>query len=452
MLSKFLSLVSPRALGLLALGVVSSLALRRIRTALRGYAFAMPLVLMDVTRHHFLARIPVNTLLRVRRFPTAASTAVVRPNVDTLYSIAWIDAAEPLVLIIPPGRERYEVIQLMDAWTNVFFAPGTRLLGTNGGNFLICSPNWDGEAPEGVEIVRAPTRNVWLIGRTQTNGEEDYEPVWKLQDELQLVPLADYGKPASEVSDSEPGRLSESGVPPVEQLKTMSAVDFFATVAELLPDNPPNPMDFTALQELASLGVFPGDPFAPSQLDLPFLKAGTALAAKAFRVATNVSRAGKSGWSVPPMQIGNYEKLYALRSIVALIGLGANLPEDAVYPNGRVDDKGRPLDGSYKYRLRFPAGGLPPVRAFWSITAYGDNAFLIDNPANRYAVGSLRPLVFESDGSLELIIQADEPEERKENWLPVKKGEGFALTARLYWPEESVLRGEWEMPGVERLD
>ena len=136
-----------------------------------------------------------------------------------------------------------------------------------------------------------------------------------------------------------------------------------------------------------------------------------------------------------------------------MIGLGANLPADATYPNTRLDGQGTALNGSHRYRLHFKAGDLPPVQAFWSVTAYGADDYLIDNPLQRFALGDRDPLTFNVDGSLDLWIQADAPPpDKKRNWLPVKAGAAFLLNARLYWPREVALTGAWGMPAVERLD
>jgi len=124
-----------------------------------------------------------------------------------------------------------------------------------------------------------------------------------------------------------------------------------------------------------------------------------------------------------------------------------------MYPNAQVDSEGRPLDGSRRYRLHFAAGQLPPVKAFWSVTAYGADDFLIDNALGRHALGDRDPLVLNADGSLDLWIQADTPPaERQANWLPVKAGAPFLLNARLYWPLPEALDGRWGMPAIERLD
>ncbi|MGL6113323.1 MAG: DUF1214 domain-containing protein, partial [Rubrivivax sp.] len=158
-----------------------------------------------------------------------------------------------------------------------------------------------------------------------------------------------------------------------------------------------------------------------------------------------------NGWATPAAVLGDYGTHYNLRAVVTMVDLGANLPADASYPNTRVDAAGQPLQGSHRYRLHFSAGQLPPVRAFWSLTAYGADDFLIANPMNRHALGDRDPLVFNADGSFDLRVQAEPPPaDQRANWLPVKHGEPFLLNARLYWPKPEALDGRWHMPPVQR--
>jgi hypothetical protein len=159
-------------------------------------------------------------------------------------------------------------------------------------------------------------------------------------------------------------------------------------------------------------------------------------------------------WRTPPLNLGQYQTDYNTRAVVAMVGLGANLPEDAIYPNTASDQQGRALNGKHKYRIHFDAKQLPPVKAFWSITAYGANEFLIDNPLQRFALGDRDDLRYNSDGSLDIWIQAEAPAnaDMKNNWLPVKANAPFLLNARLYWPKEDALNLTWQMPPVERLD
>lgn len=159
------------------------------------------------------------------------------------------------------------------------------------------------------------------------------------------------------------------------------------------------------------------------------------------------------GWSTPSANVGQFGTDYNTRAAVAKVGLGANLPADATYPSTRLDAQGQALDGSHHYRLHFKAGELPPVKAFWSVTAYRADDFLIANPVNRYALGDRDPLVRNADGSLDLLVQATPPDRAMQaNWLPVKAGAPFLLNARLYWPQAEALSGRWGMPAVERID
>jgi hypothetical protein len=445
-----------------------------------GYLFGYPLVITDVTRENATAVVgPANTLRRVRQFPDAAFRGVVRPNVDTLYTTAFIDmSAGPWVFEMPANDRRYELMAFLDAWTNVFAAPGTRSNGQAGGRFLLVGPGWQGEVPDGLSLLRSPTRIVWLIGRTQTDGIADYDLVHGLQDGLALRTLAAWqadaaartpaSTPASTPAATPVGMPAGSGtslaelawrpaepppVPPHHRMHRMSTSEFFARLASLMADNPPVAADDPMLRKLARIGVAPGRPPEWGPLDNASVALGRWIADRRVAQELKAPRELVRGWASPPAMLGRYGTHYNIRAVVAMVGLGANLPEDATYPNARVDADGRALNGSSRYRLHFAADALPPVKAFWSVTAYGADDFLIDNPLNRHALGSRDPLVFNPDGSLDLWVQATAPDAaRLPNWLPVRAGEPFLLNARLYWPEAAALDDSWGMPAIERLD
>jgi hypothetical protein len=358
-----------------------------------------------------------------------------------------------------PNEIRYEVMQFMDAWTNVFAAPGTRTTGTGGGRFLLVGPSWQGKVPKGMTLLRSPTQIVWLIGRTQTNGVRDYPTVHRLQDGIKLIALADWRdkKIINENKKEFPGAIrqqaKDESIPPVIQMQEMNVESFFRRLATLMVNNPPSAADGPMLVKLSRIGIKPGQPPNWNLLDRSCVALGRWIAdftaAKELKKPRNLIR----GWSTPPAIIGNYGTFYNTRAIVAMAGLGANLPEDAVYPSVRVDSNGRALNGRHRYRLHFKTGELPPVNAFWSITAYGTDNFFIPNPIHRYSLGDRNELVFNTDGSLDIHIMATQPEKAKmNNWLPVKDGEPFLLNARLYWPKPAALSGNWGMPAVERID
>lgn len=419
-----------------------------------AYIFGYPLVIMDVTRASTaLSFGSENTLRKVRQFPDANFRDVVRPNVDTLYTTGFIDMARgPWVFEFAANDRRYEVLAFMDAWTNVFAAPGTRTTGTVGGRFLLTDRSWAGVVPPGLTLLRAPTQMVWLIGRTQTNGVADYPLVHQLQDGSTLRTLADWqaGKaavvPVWQAGTGKPA-------PPVEQMRAMRSDAFFTRLALLMVGNPPAAADGPMLVKLSRLGIAPGQPPSWGVLDHAAVSLGRWLAD--FTVAKELKKPRDlvRGWATPPAILGNYGTYYNTRAVVAMVGLGANLPADAMYPNTGVDATGQALSGNRRYRLHFKATELPPVNAFWSITAYGPDDFFIDNPLHRYALGGRDPLVFNPDGSLDLWVQSDEPAPfKRKNWLPVKSGEAFLLNARLYWPKQAALNGTWSMPAVERME
>jgi hypothetical protein len=293
---------------------------------------------------------------------------------------------------------------------------------------------------------------VWLIGRTQTNGVADYPLVHRLQDSLKLRSLSAW-QAGQDESASPWQAAADRPTPPSEQMTAMGTELFFNRLAQLMVANPPSAADGPMMSKLARLGVAPGQVPQWGLLDRWAVTLGRWIAdwtvAKEIKKPRDLVR----GWATPPAILGNYGTAYNIRAVVAMVGLGANLPADATYPNTRVDATGQALNGQHRYRLHFKAGELPPVHAFWSVTAYGADDFLIDNPIHRYALGDRDPLVYNPDGSLDLLVQARAPEGKlQSNWLPVKAGEPFLLNARLYWPKAAGLDGSWGMPAVERVD
>lgn len=438
---------------ILLLGVLYSKS-EQIVLGAEAYIFGYPLVAMDVTRANAALTVgPENQLRRVRQFPGADFREVVRPNVDTLYTTAFIDMSQgPWVFEMAANDQRYELMPFLDAWTNVFAVPGTRSTGQAGGKYLLVGPEWQGVVPDGLTLLRSPTQLVWLIGRTQTNGVADYPLVHRLQDSLMLRSLSAWQAGQGE----RPSTWQAAAVrpaPPSVQMAAMDTEEFFTRLARLMVANPPSAADGPMMLKLTRLGVGPGQAPRWSTLERGAVALGRWIAdwtvAKELKKPRDLVR----GWSTPPVMLGKYGTFYNIRAVVAMVGLGANLPADATYPNTQVDSAGHALHGQHRYRLHFKAGELPPVNAFWSVTAYGADDFLMDNPIHRYALGDRDPLVYNPDGSLDLLVQAQAPEGKlQSNWLPVKAGEPFLLNARLYWPKSAGLDGSWGMPAVERVD
>ncbi len=429
--------------------------------ALDAYVYFYPLVTMDISRKQFtniepgkeFGKGPMNMFVNVPEYPPADFKSVVRSNFDTLYSSTWLDMTkEPMIVSAPDTDGRYYMLPMLDMWTDVFACPGSRTTGTKAGNFLVTPPGWTGTVPSGFTHIPAPTPYLWIIGRTKTDGAGDYDAVHKIQAGYKVTPLSQWGKavvlPPVKVDPS-----ADMKTPPKVQVDSMTAAKYFAYAAELMKVNPPHNTDQPIIAQMKSIGIEVGQPFNFEKLDPSVQQAldtapAAAQALMKWKLATLARIA--NGWSMNTDTMGVYGNYYLKRAIVAQLGLGANLPEDAIYPMNLADDTGRPLDGANKYVMHFEKGQIPPVNAFWSITLYDSDGFQVGNILNRFAVSSYMPFKLNGDGSLDLYFQNESPgKDLEANWLPAPKG-AFNLLMRLYSPKSEILTGKWNPPAVTK--
>ncbi|MBU2550413.1 MAG: DUF1254 domain-containing protein [Proteobacteria bacterium] len=435
-------------------------ALKIVKQGSQAYLFGFPLVLMGETFQSMTrpetGRPPANHFAHVRAFPDHNFRQVVRPNNDTLYSTAWIDLKPgPLVLSVPDMAGRYYVMPFMDAWTNVFDSVGTRTTGSGSGHYVLAGPDWRGNPPAGLKVLRSPTNMCWLIGRIQTNGKQDFEAVYRLQAGFKLTPLSRWpGGPPNQarlVGEQKAEAVTDN---PSARVLAMSAGAFFNRLSLLLAAQPPAKADGPAMEILKNFGIEPGRPFDIDKLwffKRFLLKKAVDLSRRKLLDLSSQDRASENGWAVIRKGIGVYGTDYNVRAFVALVGLGALTPAEAAYPNSAKDRDGSPLSGRHQYRIHFKAGATPPVDAFWSLTMYDNRGFLIDNPIRRYAIGDRDDLKYNSDRSLDILIQHETPSGNQTNWLPAPAGE-FAVTMRLYMPKPEFLNGAWKLPFIEKTD
>jgi hypothetical protein len=434
-----------------------------------AYLYFYSPITMDVTRRQLTNYAPgqspiggpPNSFANVAAYPTADLKAVVRPNFDTLYSSAWLDlTTEPMIVSVPETGGRYYLLPMLDMWTDVFASPGWRTTGTQAGNFLVTPPGWrpdlrekfiqEFKLPEGTQRIDAPTPYVWIIGRTKTDGPADYDAVHKIQAGFKITPLSDWGKTPKPIEVKIDPSV-DMKTPPKIQVDTMPADKYFAYAAELLKLQPPHRTDEPIIAQMKRIGIEPGKSFDMSNLD-PAVQKGLESAPEdaqqlmKWKLATLARVA--NGWSMNTDTMGVYGNYYLKRALITQFGLGANLPEDAIYPANLADNTGQPLDGANKYTIHFDKGATPPANAFWSITLYDNDGFQVANSLNRFAVSSWMPFTVNADGSLDLYFQNDSPGTDKEaNWLPAPKGP-FTLTMRLYAPKSDALTGKWNPPPV----
>lgn len=427
--------------------------------ALDVYIYGYPIVLMNVTEKRITnSGLKINQFFNKRTFPNPRFNIVVRPNVDTLYSQAWLDLSkEPIILHVPDTLKTYYVLEILDAWTNVFASIGARTTGTKEGNFVIVGPGWKGALPKDIPIVYAPTNTAWIINRIQTNGPEDYPFVHGLQNKYKLTPLSFYKKYNIPIKNNIKRDLIKTNqTSPMDQVDNMDAAKFFSTMMNAMYMNSPYPAIQTSEINKKLLTLVPSKNFDFYSLN-PSIQQALQYAVKngSKVIEYDGVKAYKynevNGWAIPVKNIGYYGVDYTSRAVIAMYALGANLPQDSVYGINYFGRDGNPLNGTNKYIVHFNKSQIPPVNAFWSITLYNSQGFLVENPINRYAISShVGKLNYNADGSLDIFIQNISPGIAKEsNWLP-SPTDPFNLTLRMYWPKQRVLNGEYSAPAVMR--
>lgn len=441
-----------------------------VPAGVEAYIYGYPLVTMEYTRRGLTnvekpegSRAPMGQLVLMREYPAVDDHLVTAPNADTLYATGFIDVGqEPWVLSLPDAHGRYYLFPMLDGWTTVFQVPGTRTTGTGPQTYAITGPGWKGRLPEGVKEYKSPTAMVWLLGRIYCTGTpEDYAAVHKMQDEIKLVPLSSYGKAYT----PPPGKVDPSfdmKTAVRDQVNALSVDEYFTLLAKLMVDNPPAKADKPMLEKMAKIGIVPGRPFDGSKL-------GPA-AREAFSLVPKIANekimlwmkegivAGdmklENGWLFTT-KTGVYGTNYIQRALITAIGLGANRPQDAVYPTSEGPSVLSTYSGDKKYVMHFKKGELPPVNGFWSLTMYDKDYFFVPNPINRQSISARQDLKPNADGSVDLYIQNESPGPEKEsNWLPAPKDK-FILMMRLYWPKEtgsSIIDGTWKVPGVKSVE
>jgi hypothetical protein len=480
------NLAALAALALLAGGASAAQAApsaydQGLATGQQAYQYGVPL--LDMTRifqsstsinvPDGLGHGPVNRFAHVRRLSNADETTVVAPNNDTLYSMAWLDLSkQPQVLHAPPVKNRFWEFELVDPWTNNFFniTSAHRKLGrgdfrvTGGGDWAIVPPGFKGKLPKGVQRVSSPYDRVWVIGRTYIKGPSDLKSVHRIQNRYSITPLSKFGtgwhpKPPRH-PDTDP---SEATIPGTQTGD--DPLDFYSALGRQMKRFPPPKRDKPILSALKPYGI--GTGLDPNQAEL---SAGTltglsdAVTQGPARIQADVLTRyfdqfeDHNGYLIH--DLGDWGTNYALRAIGDRVGVGGQRASIATYPFALTDSDKAFLTGSNRYVLHIPAGDLPvPVRAFWSLTLYDSSGFFVPNSLNRYVINNRSNLHKNSNGSIDLYIQHDEPttKSQRDNWLPAPApSTTFRLIWRLYDLDgalDGVLDGSgWQPPAIQHCD
>ncbi|WP_309230642.1 DUF1254 domain-containing protein [Nocardia sp. SYP-A9097] len=420
--------------------------------AVDAYVFGYPLVLMDTTR---TTAAPTNTLMRYSTTPTPDDKTIVSPNVDTLYAQAWLDlSAEPMVIQMPTMPDRYWLVQVQDAWSNTVNDPSSmhpKLAdGAPAGPFtyVLTGPGWSGQLPTGTTRLEVPTPTSWVIVRMAVNNAADHDAVVALQDQIKLMPLS-----AWNTNPDTPTPSAAPQDPTANSAKEVDAMDgptFFAKLNALMVKNPPASADADAVKRFATIGIAPGG--TVKGIDTATLNDAVSTAKQQISSYQNPKAKLVNDWAYAT-NLGTYGTDYPLRANTALIGLGANLAADAIYPmmlNVPATTNGTPR----RLRVHFAPGQLPPVDAFWSLTAYTADRFLVPNPDNIHSIGHQIPVTLNPDGSADLTLQSANPgsEVPQGNWLPIPDTGTLNLALRLYAPKQAAADGTWQPPALNQIN
>ena len=375
---------------------------------------------------------------------TPADTDIVTPSNDTPYSWAWLDLrAEPRVVSVPASADRYYVLQWFDLYTHNFAYIGSRATGTEAGDYLFAGPGWNGEVPKGIKkVFRSETQMIGTLTRTSWTGPEDRDGLIAMQRQYRIRPLSEYtgAKP--------PPPAPELHFPAWDEARATSIgfIDYLNFVLQLTPAVA---SEKATMERFAKIGIGPGRDFDAAALD-PKLRAAIAAGAKEgqSRLDAQIAKTTSSVDLFGTRQFLGTDYVMK-RAVGAAMGLYGNSKEEAYYTAYTMDAAKQPLDGSKRYVLHFDKAQVPDVKFFWSMTMYNLPArLLVDNPINRYAIGSrTQGLKTNADGSVDIYLQGASPGGDKEsNWLPSPTSGNYYMILRMYGPQGALAAGKWEAP------
>lgn len=401
--------------------------------------------------------VPFNRFFMNADIATPRSGAI-GPNIDTLNGRAWFDLSEgPQVIEVPDTDDRYYSIHLQDMYMNSFAYIGRRTYGTRAGTFVLTPPGYKGSLPAGATEVAATTDKVFAFLRILVRSRDDLPAVRALSRRFSTAPAAAVsgGRRAAEVSADildrfQPAARRLRGVLPHDDLRT-AGLTYYDELNSLLATHPPSAADSRYLSRFAQLGIGPGKEVARDEPARGVLEA--AVPAGIDLALASLEDWSDNGWS-RRRNIAPFIEDPTQRAANNIYGPSTQVAEESVFFNLWDGPDGEVLSGETKrYRLRFPAGGLPPVDAFWSLTLYDRKRYaLFDNPLDRYGFSDRSPDVrFGPDGSLEIRIQAADPGPSAQNWLPAPR-EPFELILRTYQPRAEVLDRTYTPPAIELLE
>jgi hypothetical protein len=414
---------------------------RTFAAGVAAYVYGLaPISVYETTQ-----RFPENQLVSIAALTDPTVRTVVLPNVDTTYTVGRLQlAGGPRVLDVPDTAGRYYVIQLLDAYSNTFAYVGRRTTGTRAGSYVVVPPGYQGSVPAGAKRIQSPTNLVWVLGRTLVQDAADMPAVADLMGGYRFTALDPW------IAGERQAPLVLGSFPTVATVEIPKGLDYFTELGEILATDPAPKRDACALKAFARAGIGPGRKPVGQTL-VAAVRVAKQIINRAEQRANRYGAKRNNGWVLPGNYVGAYGRNYLGRAVIATAALGANTRPETIYPLAVRDSRNRALSGKHGYTITFPRGQLPPANAFWSLTMYGANRYLVPNPIDRYAVGDRTAgLRRAGDGSLTIYVQHSRPSGAKAaNWLPAPSGR-FRLAMRLYEPRRRALDSGWVPPPVLR--
>lgn len=431
------------------------------QTMREAFVYAYPyyefMWLRDQALHHpqSLTYTELNRFRHQRHLATPSDRWANGPIRDTFYSTAWVDLGPaPVLLSLPDTADLYYVLVLVAADTNSFRYFGRRSSGTQARTVALVGPDWKGEIPAADEVVRAPTRDLYINLRVLVRNEADLAAAHVVQDGFALRQ-----QPAATLADGPKLRPLTGKVDGKIDGSVERVIDI---INQAIARNPPPPAETPLLERFREVGICGKDcRFAdlPAEIQQRWRALVPAMIAR-FKTSldANLTHLKKvDGW-LPFRLPRDFGANYAMRAGSAANSGGIFGVEaaEATYFMAVADDHDEPLGQGRRYRLHLPSGGLP-ADAFWSLTLYEfveGGQYMVANPIDRYSISDRTPgLQRNKDGSLDLWIQPDAPSDaaQRANWLPSPKAHKFYMNARIYQPRAEVLDPNWKMPAVQRL-
>lgn len=455
-----------------AVGVCTCCGINILGIMNQAYMYAFPLVLLDVTAEKVTnieeasyAQAPANQFAHAPVFAGSDSKDIVLPNVDTLYSQAFLDLSETAVIMELPKTDRFCIMQIMDAYTNTIDIIECNNLEQRT-TYIFTGPDYTGNVPEGMIEIPCPTNTAWVLGRTvcgdnENNDTDGWVITRTIQREMKMYTLEQYNNGTQD----QPlvGKVEEEydGIVPLNYvLYNLTVDEFFNKANELMISNPPAEADADIMKLFSYIGVGPGltfdsSKFGGTEVTTPLygwirknIVSNTVAASTEFLKVNGV-------WEYYGTPIGDYGQEYGFRCLIALAGIGANPAEMAIYPVAVNDEQGELLTGENAYIVHLDQDQLELLDknngyGFWSMTVYGTDQYLIETEEDRYCIND-RNVIYNEDGTIDIYIAKEAPidTEKYPNWLPVGE-EGFKLYFRIYLPCDEIINNEWTMPSVEK--